>query len=184
MTLAVTGATGFVGRALLEEAGKQGVEIRALTRRPQRKAPGLEWIPGDLHDRKALRRLVPVPVTVLHTRCYALVVADDPGSWLPVLEGGVVMSGTRYLRGDGMTARDLRDLAATGRRSAIGTTVVDALSAPGSGVRGVPAFDLDVASPTTIGLGDSFIGGMVAALELTRRDRASGPPRGADSLEP
>jgi uncharacterized protein YbjT (DUF2867 family) len=41
VTLAVTGATGFVGRALLEEAAKQGLEVRALTRRKQAKAQGV-----------------------------------------------------------------------------------------------------------------------------------------------
>ena len=58
MTLAVTGATGFVGRALLEEAARKGLEVRALTRRPQNKATGVEWIAGDLHDRRALMKLV------------------------------------------------------------------------------------------------------------------------------
>ncbi len=66
MTLAVTGATGFVGRALLEEAAKRGLEVRALTRRPQANAAGIEWVSGDLHDRPALDRLVAQAEAVIH----------------------------------------------------------------------------------------------------------------------
>jgi nucleoside-diphosphate-sugar epimerase len=66
VTLAVTGATGFVGRTLIEEAAKRGVEVRALTRRHQSKTPGIEWIPGDLHDTKALAKLVRKAEAVIH----------------------------------------------------------------------------------------------------------------------
>ena len=66
MTLAVTGATGFVGRALLDEAAKRGLEVRALARRPRKARPGVEWIPGDLHDRKALASLVGKAEAVIH----------------------------------------------------------------------------------------------------------------------
>lgn len=64
--LAVTGATGFVGQALLEEAARQGFEVRALTRKPQEARPGVEWVPGDLSDTRALARLVRGASVVLH----------------------------------------------------------------------------------------------------------------------
>jgi sugar/nucleoside kinase (ribokinase family) len=38
-------------------------------------------------------------------------------------------------------------------------------------VRCIPGFRLDVAEPTTVGLGDSFVGGFLAA--LVRRRTAS-----------
>jgi len=86
VTIAVTGATGFVGRALLEEAARQGAEIRALTRRPQAKAPGVEWVPGDLHDRKALVKLVRKAETVIHVA--GVVNTPDPmGFHLGNVEG-------------------------------------------------------------------------------------------------
>jgi ADP-dependent phosphofructokinase/glucokinase len=34
----------------------------------------------------------------------------------------------------------------------------------GASVRCVPGFDLDVAEPTTIGLGDTFVGGVLAVV--------------------
>lgn len=67
MTLiAVTGATGFVGQALLDAAGAQGVEVRALTRSAQPARPGVQWIAGDLADSAALRKLMHGCEAVIH----------------------------------------------------------------------------------------------------------------------
>ncbi|MDB5696935.1 MAG: hypothetical protein JWN21_2478 [Sphingomonas bacterium] len=48
MILALTGATGFVGGHLLEQALAAGHEVRALTRRPQPARAAVTWIAGDL----------------------------------------------------------------------------------------------------------------------------------------
>lgn len=56
-TLAITGATGFVGGAVLDEALAQGLAVRALTRRPQSPRDGVEWIEGALDDSSALPSL-------------------------------------------------------------------------------------------------------------------------------
>lgn len=66
MTLAVTGATGFVGQSLLEQARAEGKDVRALARRPQQGRAGVEWIGGDLHDAGALRELVRGTEAVIH----------------------------------------------------------------------------------------------------------------------
>ena len=66
MTIAVTGATGFVGRAVLDEAAERGTEVRALTRREQEPSAGVEWVRGDLADESALARLVEGARVVLH----------------------------------------------------------------------------------------------------------------------
>ena len=58
MRIAVTGGTGFVGKALIERALEKGLEVKALTRRTSEAQPGLEWIRGDLDDKSALARLV------------------------------------------------------------------------------------------------------------------------------
>ncbi len=90
MTLAVTGATGFVGRALLEEAAKRGVEVRALARRTQDRAKRVEWVPGDLHDRKALMRLVSNAEAVIHVA--GVVNTHDPmGFHLGNVEGTLAL---------------------------------------------------------------------------------------------
>ena len=65
-TIAVTGATGFVGGSVLDEAQTRGLHIRALTRRPQDERPGVTWVGGDLFDTDALATLVQDADAVLH----------------------------------------------------------------------------------------------------------------------
>ena len=66
MTIAVTGATGFVGQAVLDEACRRDTALRALARREQPACAGVEWVRGDLADREALARLVAGAEAVLH----------------------------------------------------------------------------------------------------------------------
>ncbi|WP_126172019.1 NAD-dependent epimerase/dehydratase family protein [Altericroceibacterium xinjiangense] len=66
MIVAVTGATGFVGQMLLDEAAGEGVEVRALTRKDQPGRDKVEWVRGDLADSAALARLVGNAEAVIH----------------------------------------------------------------------------------------------------------------------
>jgi len=66
VTIAVTGATGFVGQALLDLAGADGAPVKALARRAQQPHEGVEWIRGDLADKDALRRLVRGAEAAIH----------------------------------------------------------------------------------------------------------------------
>jgi nucleoside-diphosphate-sugar epimerase len=76
MTIAITGATGFVGQALVDRALADGLEVRALTRKPQQDRDRIEWIGGDLADRGALRQLVKGAEAVVHVA--GVVSAHDP----------------------------------------------------------------------------------------------------------
>lgn len=68
--IALTGATGFVGQALLPMLLSRGFPVRALARaRPNRKLDprsGLDWIAGDLTNTPALERLSQGADTVIH----------------------------------------------------------------------------------------------------------------------
>ncbi|MEL1249545.1 NAD-dependent epimerase/dehydratase family protein [Aurantiacibacter gilvus] len=66
MILAVTGATGFVGQAVLDEATQRGIAVRALTRRTQPTCRDVDWISGDLGSHDALAELVHGADAVLH----------------------------------------------------------------------------------------------------------------------
>lgn len=66
MTIALTGGTGFVGQAVLDEACRRGLSVRALARREQAPCEGVEWVRGDLADKGALARLVEGAEAVLH----------------------------------------------------------------------------------------------------------------------
>ena len=66
MKIALTGATGFVGQAVLNAASRQGIEVRALTRRPGVPGIGVDWVEGSLSDQAALARLCEGVDSVIH----------------------------------------------------------------------------------------------------------------------
>jgi len=66
MKLALTGGTGFVGQAVLDEAARRGLRLRALARREQAPREGVEWIAGDLGAPAALDELLAGCDGVLH----------------------------------------------------------------------------------------------------------------------
>lgn len=66
MKLAITGATGFVGQAVLDAAADRGWHVRALARRAMPPRAGVDWVRGDLADTAALAELVAGTDAVLH----------------------------------------------------------------------------------------------------------------------
>nr|WP_315459042.1 NAD(P)-dependent oxidoreductase [uncultured Sphingorhabdus sp.] len=65
-TVALTGATGFVGRITLDRLLQAGWDVRALTRRDQPAKKGVHWVRGSLDDRESLARLCAGADAVLH----------------------------------------------------------------------------------------------------------------------
>jgi nucleoside-diphosphate-sugar epimerase len=66
VTIAITGGTGFVGQALVDAASAQGLEVRALARRPQQARQGVAWVAAAVDNREALSRLVGSAEAVIH----------------------------------------------------------------------------------------------------------------------
>lgn len=66
MIVALTGATGFVGQAVLDAAARKGVQIRALTRREQAAREGVTWVEGSLSDAASLEELCEGADSVVH----------------------------------------------------------------------------------------------------------------------
>jgi nucleoside-diphosphate-sugar epimerase len=65
-TLAITGATGFVGQTLVRIALEDGWHVRALTRSPKAEKEGVGWISGSLEQPAALAELVRSSDAVIH----------------------------------------------------------------------------------------------------------------------
>lgn len=64
--VAVTGATGFIGSALLRALAGRNWSISALTRHPLKPPNGIRWIQGDLENTGALARLVDEAGVIVH----------------------------------------------------------------------------------------------------------------------
>ncbi len=77
--LAITGATGFVGSAVLAEALAQGHRVKALARREQPALGGVEWVRGDLNDQAALAALIQGADAVIHVA--GLTNTPDPAAF-------------------------------------------------------------------------------------------------------
>lgn len=108
--------------------------------------------------------LIPASTLVVHTKHWSLARGAGAADWTAALQGGITMASTRYLHGDGFTADDHARTGLLPRQPA-GERLARGLEAElGVLVRCVPAFVLETDTPTTIGLGDVFVGGFVAAL--------------------
>lgn len=117
----------------------------------------------------ALREIhteIPAPALVIHTRYWALAFGPRAPAFEAALRGGIVMAGTRYRHGDIWSRSDYNTVAAlqTNGEGAEFACKLQALM--GARMVCVPALDIPVGLPTTIGLGDTFIGGFIAALAL------------------
>jgi nucleoside-diphosphate-sugar epimerase len=110
--VALTGATGFVGRAVLEVLVERGHAVRALTRREQAPRTGVEWVRGDLGDRQALARLVEGAEVVIHVA--GLTTAHDAAEFevanvagtLAVIEATVAAGVPRLVFVSSLAARE------------------------------------------------------------------------------
>jgi nucleoside-diphosphate-sugar epimerase len=121
VTIAVTGATGFVGQALLDRALEADVTVKALARRAQPPLAGVEWVSGDLGTNDSLRQLVRGAEAVIHV---AGVVNDaaqfESGNvlgTLNVIEAAKAEGVQRFIHVSSLSARE-PDLSAYGASKA------------------------------------------------------------------
>ena len=110
--IALTGATGFVGQALVDLALEQGMAVDALARRRQPRRDGVNWVRGDLADRDALDRLMRDAEVVIHVA--GVVNAPDAGEFfranvagtLAVLEAARAAGVPRFIYVSSLSVRE------------------------------------------------------------------------------
>jgi ADP-dependent phosphofructokinase/glucokinase len=111
-----------------------------------------------------LQTHIPAPTVVVHTKYWSLAVGQAAGRYAQALRQGIAVASTRYCYGDDYTDQQYeltRGLPVQSEALAFATALEKRMWPL---VRCIPGFGLDVAQPTTIGLGDSFVGGFLAAL--------------------
>lgn len=110
--VALTGATGFVGQAVLLAAARVNLDVCALTRRKQRLRGGVDWVNGDLADTDALKRLMAGASAVIHIA--GVVNAPDAAGFdagnlqgtLRVIEAAHAMGVSRIVHVSSLAARE------------------------------------------------------------------------------
>lgn len=116
---------------------------------------------------KSLRVLSGVRNVVVHTADYAAVMGEDAQAVATAAAVGCQMASTRFAYGDDFTAEDFRAMA-TVPYSPVGLYLTASPVVRKAGVHIAPSHAVKIADPTTIGLGDAFVGGMVLALSHER----------------
>lgn len=85
MKVCITGATGFIGQALIQRLLHEGYAVNALYRNPEKingKAEaGLSYVKGDILDPGSLDHAVKGCDAVFHLAAFAKLWDKDPDSW-------------------------------------------------------------------------------------------------------
>lgn len=131
MTVAITGATGFVGQAVLEVLRHRGYRTRALARSVPVHRGDIDWVAGDLADKRALARLVDGAEAVIHIA--GLTTSRDPDDFeaanvtgtLELIEAALKAKVPRFIFTSSLAARE-PDLSAYGASKAKAEKVVSA----------------------------------------------------------
>jgi nucleoside-diphosphate-sugar epimerase len=84
--VALTGATGFIGTALLNSFAKSGRKVRALSRQARINNELVEWVTGDLESPQALQNLVDGADLIIH--CAGTVRGKSIDEFLTINDGG------------------------------------------------------------------------------------------------
>jgi uncharacterized protein YbjT (DUF2867 family) len=188
MTILVTGATGNVGRNVVDQLVQRGAHVRALVRDPAKAnlPAGVEVVKGDLLDVDALREafagvstLFLLNAVVPDEFTQALVtlgVAREAGVtkvvYLSVIHSDVYVNVPHFAGKFGVE----RMIAAMGFEATVlrpayfmdnEVTIKDAIT--GYGIYPMPIGDKGVAMIDARDIGE------IAAIELVRRERAEGP---------
>ena len=112
---------------------------------------------------EALRRRIPARTLLLHTQDYAMALGGDAGMYADALRMGVNVATTRFCHGDHWGEAELRDMCSR-HPSDKNAQFAEGISVSMADAVCVPVPHVEPQTPTTIGLGDAFVGGFMSAL--------------------
>lgn len=108
---------------------------------------------------KRIKELICVPFLVVHTRHWALAVGHDAKRLAPALRGGIAMATTRYRLGDCFSENEYQETCRMLPEQS-GVKFCDELTQIARDIVWCePSLQVTALTPTTIGLGDAFVGG-------------------------
>lgn len=115
---------------------------------------------------KEITTLIPVPILIIHTKAWSAILGSGFMKYQECVVSGMIMATTRYIYGDSFSIENFESTKILPRNTD-SSTLAKAINR-GLGNSGVfiPAYEVNCLTPTTIGLGDSFVGGFL--LELSR----------------
>ena len=112
---------------------------------------------------RGLKGILGAPTVMVHTSRYAACIGAEAGLCREAARAGCLLASTRFAHGD-RYGRAEYDAVAASPREPVGVALEGAVETRRAGVLIVPGYDVRTAAPTTIGLGDAFIGGVMAHL--------------------
>jgi len=140
-------------------------EFQAIVQRPVRLLDAADVL--DALD--AAAGAMPGSTLLVHTRHWALLYGADCARYRDALQGGMTMATARYTHGDGVTP-ELYARTERLPRQPQADAFAKRLAAICPRVFCLPAFSVTSQEVTTIGLGDSFVGGFALAYRGSLED--------------
>ena len=111
-----------------------------------------------------LQKQIPVPTIVVHTQYWALAYGENAARFSKALQAGTALATTRYCYGDDFTTQHYKEIASLSlnKENAIFADALNQL--PDNKLYCVPVVQVEPSNATTVGLGDTFVGGFLPAL--------------------
>ena len=111
-----------------------------------------------------IQNLIPVPMIVVHTRYWALAYGENAGKIAKALKSGIVMATTRFQYGDDYNIEDFQNTEKYHPEKEGEAFSKEINGLLGNRVCCLASLEAKVEKATTVGLGDSFVGGFLPAL--------------------
>ena len=108
--------------------------------------------------------MLKVPILVIHTQYYALIYGENAKDYIKSLQSGILMAATRFKYGDDFTVSDYENMKNNEIQPSSGEFAAKINDVFKDKLYCIPCYQLDESNATTIGLGDSFVGGFILSL--------------------